>query len=307
MTWGQGGNTVIAHVNGIDLYFDIESAGLVPAGNRMVARPPCFVFPSGPGLDHSINKPALSPLAAILQLIYVDERGNGRSSRLSPEEYTLENTVEDMEALRQYLGLQKVAVVGASYGGMVALQYAATYPENLSHVITISTAASCGWFEECRREAFRRATPEMKPELNLLFEARYENAEQMNRSFKILSPLFFEKDYELYRGAAEQALDRSVLSPEAVNCAFSTEIASRYDVRHKLNGIMAPTLILAGRHDWAMKPRHQELMHNLIPNSRLVVFEDCGHMVLIEARAEVLRAVKGFLSDTVEGFTGRKS
>ena len=62
-----------------------------------------------------------------MQLVYFDHRGQGRSARGAKETYTLDNNVEDMEALRQHLGLDQIVVIGASYGGMVALTYASRY------------------------------------------------------------------------------------------------------------------------------------------------------------------------------------
>jgi proline iminopeptidase len=291
---------VKAKVNGIQLYFDVEGAGLVPVGNRMVEKPAMFALHGGPGFDHSMYKPSLSSLADILQIIYVDHRGNGRSERLKPEEYTLANTVEDLEALRKYLGLGKVIVLGGSYGGVVALSYATTYPDSVSRLIIECTAPSYEWFEEGRQEAYRRATPEMKPELDLLFEGRYESAEQMKGSFKIFRSIYFQKDYELYRDGAEEALDRAILSPQAINWGFAVEISKRYDVRDKLSRITAPTLILAGRHDWAMHPHQQELMHERIPNSQLVWFEHCGHVFSSEEPHATLQLMREFLSDIVD-------
>ena len=74
-----------------------------------------------------------------MQLVYIDHRGQGRSARGPRETYTLENDVEDLEALRDYLGLDKIVLLGASYGGMVALSYAVRYPQNVSHLLAIVT------------------------------------------------------------------------------------------------------------------------------------------------------------------------
>ena len=293
-----------AKVNGTTIYFDVEGAGLVPVGNRMVEKPAMFALHGGPGFDHTGYKPRFSRLADIVQIVYVDHRGNGRSARLKPEEYTLANTVEDLEALRKHLGLGKVIVLGGSYGGMVALSYATTYPENVFRLIIACTAPSYEWWEEGRVEAYRRATPEMKPEVDLLFEARYESSEQMLESFKILMPLYSQPDSAYDHDKVAEGLERVTFSPEAINWGFSVEIAKVYDVRDELNRITAPTLIIAGRHDWAMHPHQQELMHKSIPNSQLVWFEHSGHSMMSEEPEAYIQVIREFLSDIADEVCG---
>ncbi len=115
----------------------------------MVEKPVAFVIHGGPGSDHSYYKPWLSPLTDVMQLVYIDHRGQGRSARGPRETYTLENNVEDLEALRDYLGLDKIVLLGASYGGMVALSYAVRYPENVSHLLAISSENSGAQIQSC--------------------------------------------------------------------------------------------------------------------------------------------------------------
>jgi proline iminopeptidase len=142
---------VRARVRDTEIYFDIEGAGLVPDGNRMVERPVVFLVHGGPGGDHTGHKPAMSPLADRVQLVYFDHRGQGRSARGPRETYSLDNNVEDMEALRQHLGLDKIVVLGTSYGGMVALAYAVRYPQHLSHLIAVVTAPNHRFFARAKQ------------------------------------------------------------------------------------------------------------------------------------------------------------
>ena len=121
-----------AKVRDTEIYFDIEGAGLVPDGNRMVERPVAFLVHGGPGGDHSGFKPALSPLADRMQLVYFDHRGHSRFARGDPATYTLDENVEDMEALRRYLGFGPIVSIGMSHGGRVAMAHAARHPEAVS-------------------------------------------------------------------------------------------------------------------------------------------------------------------------------
>src|SRR3974390_762960 len=105
-----------AAIRGTRLYFDVEGAGLAPDGRRMRQRPPPVIAPGGPGSAHSGFKPSMSPLAEYLQLVYFDHRGQGRSGLADPEadptRFTLDENVEDMEALRRYLGLGQIISIG---------------------------------------------------------------------------------------------------------------------------------------------------------------------------------------------------
>lgn len=92
-------------VNGVELFFDVYSSGLGARGNELVDKPVIVALHGGPGIDHSQFVPWLTPIADAAQLILVDHRGNGRSSRPPVETRTLANMADDLEALRKALGL----------------------------------------------------------------------------------------------------------------------------------------------------------------------------------------------------------
>jgi proline iminopeptidase len=144
---------MFAAVRGTRIYFDVEGMGLVPDGHTMRERPVAMVIHGGPGGDHSGFKPGFSSLGARMQLVYFDHRGQGRSDAADPETYTLDENVEDMEALRRHLGLGPIVSIGTSYGGMVAMAHAARYPDAVSHLVLIVTPACPG---ACARAGHRR-------------------------------------------------------------------------------------------------------------------------------------------------------
>ena len=87
------------------------------------------------------------------QLVYVDYRGTGRSQRMPPESYTLENTIDDLDALRLHLGLDRIAVLGHSHGGILAMPYALKYPDSVSHLLLVATTPYTGPELEAESEA----------------------------------------------------------------------------------------------------------------------------------------------------------
>src|SRR3954449_5412275 len=129
-------------VNGVRLFFDVEGAGLVPDGAAMRERPTLLMLHGGPGADHSIYRPDYSSLAEIAQVIYFDHRGNGRSDDGPREAWSLAQWGDDVRAFCEALGIVKPIVLGASFGGMVALAYATRNPTHPAKLILISTAAS---------------------------------------------------------------------------------------------------------------------------------------------------------------------
>lgn len=104
---------------------------------------PLMIVHGGPGDSHDYFLPYLLPLARTNKLIFIDERGSGRSEKLEDvKQYTVENMAADVEAVRVALGLGKISLLGHSYGGVLAQAYALKYPEHLSHLVLASTFAS---------------------------------------------------------------------------------------------------------------------------------------------------------------------
>src|SRR5580693_4870208 len=121
----------------------IDSRGVLIYYMTVGRGAPLVIVHGGPGASHDYFLPYLLPLARHNRLIFIDERGSGRSQKLDdPSGYTVENMVEDVEAVRQGLVLGKISLLGHSYGGVLAQAYALKYQNNLSHLILCSTFAS---------------------------------------------------------------------------------------------------------------------------------------------------------------------
>ena len=138
-------------VNGVMIYFEILGRG-----------EPLMIVHGGPGASHDYFLPYLLPLARHNRIIFIDERGSGQSQKLEDaSQYTVENMVEDVEAVRQALGLGKMSLLGHSYGGALAQAYALKYQRNLTHLILASTWSST----KALNEVFVRMKQNMAPEL----------------------------------------------------------------------------------------------------------------------------------------------
>ena len=284
-----------ARIRDTEIFFDVEGMGLVPEGAAMRERPVAFAIHGGPGGDHSGFKPGYSALTEAMQVVYFDHRGQGRSARGDPARWTLDENVEDMEALRRHLGLGPIVSIGTSYGGMVAQAHAARYPEAVSRLVLLVTAAHGGFIPAA--EAFIRAhgTAEQKAVCETLWAGAFADEAAVKRYYAAMGPLY-ARSYDAAKAAEGQA--RTIHSPEALNRAFGpTGFLRGFDLRPELPRITAPTLVISGAHDWICPPVFGEEIHRLIPGSRHVLFGESSHSLRVDEPerlvAEILAFVRG--------------
>jgi proline iminopeptidase len=284
---------MFAAVRGTQIYFDVEGMGLVPDGPAMRERPAAMVIHGGPGGDHSGFKPSFSPLTAAMQLIYFDHRGQGRSAAADPVTYTLDENVADMEALRRHLGLGPIISIGTSYGGMVAMAHAARHPDAVSHLALIVTAAHGGFIPRAQAIMRERGTPEQQAACETLWAGAFRSAEEMRQYYAVMGPMYARRHYD---GAATPGRERTIYSPEPLNRAFGPDgFLRQFDLRDELHRIRAPTLVLAGRHDWICPVKFSEEIQRLIPGSELRVFERSSHSIRSDEPEAMIDAIMGFI------------
>lgn len=281
-----------ARIRDTELFFDVDGASLVPDGTRMRERPTAFLVNGGPGTDHAGWKARYGMLAQKMQLVYFDHRGHGRSARGDPQRYTLDENVEDMEALRRHLGLASIVSIGASYGGRVAMAHAARYPDAVSHLILIATAAQPGSSVRARQILAERGTPEQAALYEDLLAGRIDSEEKMRHYYRTMGPLYSRRQ----EARTAVGMGPTMLSPEPLNRAHGPDgFLRRLDLRSELGAIRAATLILAGRHDWICAPEFSEEIHGLIPGSDLRIFEESSHTIGGDEPQQLLDAIAGFV------------
>ncbi|MFF5399328.1 alpha/beta fold hydrolase [Peribacillus butanolivorans] len=287
---------MFAKVNGTHLYFDVEGAELVPDGSTWRKKPTCFVVHGGPGGEHIGFKPFLTPLSESIQLIYIDQRGCGRSERGPQSTYTLENNVEDLEALRNYLGLEQVIVLGHSYGGMVAQRYAIRYPDSVSALLLIATSPSHIFGEQAMRKIEEIGTGDQKRMAKHLFEGTMEK-HQMAEFSIVMEPLYFYSSRGKVRTEAEKAAMRNKKSNFNLKAANEgATFLKTFDLVDQLQQISCPTLVAGGRYDWITPVEASILMAQKIPDSELVIFEKSRHYLFIDQNSEFILRISSFIN-----------
>ena len=271
---------------------------------------PLLIVHGGPGASHDYFLPYLLPLARTNRLVFIDERGSGRSQKLEDvHQYTVENMVEDVEAVRRALKLGKVTLFGHSYGGVLAQAYALKYQENLSHLILGSTFPSTRMMNDVlAREKAKMPADKLKqlqaledaglfdkgkPWEHLRYPAEYADLAWGWGYFPFLYGAHPDANYDpvaqntttawdLYRemwgSHGEFVIDGNLKSAEYVD---------------QLNAIKVPTLVIAGDHD-ECDPSLSRLMHDKIVGSKLVILPNSGHMTFVDQPTTFLNAVDSF-------------
>jgi proline iminopeptidase len=258
----------------------------------MLKRPVCFALHGGPGGDHSAYVPALDPLLDYLQIVYIDYRGNGRSDYPEEDTYTIEQNVKDLEALRIYLGLNRIILLGQSYGGFVALSYATSYPENLAGLILLSTAPSHKFLSRAKDELQSRGSPEQIKMANYLWSGTFPDNDKLMQYNLLFSNLYAQTPTSAT--AFEQGISRVIPSYKALNKAFGEDLKS-FDVIDSLHKISCPTLLIGGRYDWITPIKCTLEISERIANCQTFIMEESGHAVLKDQYEEVIAIVKDYL------------
>jgi proline iminopeptidase len=247
---------------------------------------PLIVLHGGPGLDHTYLRPWLDPLATVSQLVYFDQRGQGRSRRDPAEPLTRYRWVEDIEQLRLALGFDVVMLFGHSYGGFLALDYARRFPRQICGLILCCTAARMD-FPAALQNAETRATTAEFQALLAGLAAPLPDDSTLASWWRQILPLYF------YRFSADMAgiLDQVQFSARAFNYGTFTDIPT-FDATPWLRELRMPILIIAGEHDWAMPPQSSAWsLKDALPQAELAVFAESGHLPFVEERERFIECV----------------
>ncbi len=219
---------------------------------------------------------------------------------------TWENLTADAEALRQTLGFDKWAVLGHSFGGMVALEYALRYPQSLSHLILMDTCGDIWWVQHNAPEilAKRGYSATTVRAARRFFNGQLTPDEVFRTTMKFAGAYYYR--LSLLSLVRQVLLGfRIKLRPEALVFGYS-QLLTGWTVMDRLSEIEVPTLVLAGRDDFQFPPEHQAILADRLPNAQLELIERAGHNAPTERPAEVIQAVKRFI-DTVDPGGGQSA
>jgi proline iminopeptidase len=263
---------------------------------------PLLILHGGPGADHSYFLPHLVPLARHRRLIFIDERGCGRSERIrDSKDYTLAHMVEDIECVRRALGEPRLAVLGHSFGGILAQAYAIKYPRALTHLVLAGTAPSAALINSDFR-AIKRALPAKTRARIAALERRgiYTRAGAYRSSYARLCRDALAR-YNYAQPHPDMPDETKTLSWEVLREMWVRKSDFRidgnlrgFDFTESLRLLRLPTLVVIGERDLVSRYSAGTL-HTAIVGSRLVIMRDAGHMMFVEQRDQFLHILGEFL------------
>jgi proline iminopeptidase len=260
---------------------------------------PLVVMHGGPGADHWTMLP-FRRCRDRFTVVFYDHRCNGRSVGAPVSSMTWENLTADADALRQRLGFERWAVLGHSFGGQVALEYALRYPDRLSHLVLLDTGGDSRWARQNAPDLLaRRGYSPKKVELvRRWFNGEFAPNEMFWILMRIGGAYYHRPSLRLLAHELLSGGWHAKMRPEALIFA-GRQLCKGWTVMDRLGEIKVPTLVMAGRDDFIFPPEHQVELAAGIPDARLELIERAGHNPHSERPGEVLEALSEFLSAEV--------
>ena len=268
---------------------------------------PIVVLHGGPDFDHHYLLPELDQLANSFRLIYYDQRGRGKSAaNIQPEEISLLSEIHDLETLRQHFQLASVAVLGHSWGALLALEYAIRHPRRVSHLVLMNAVpASHADYLLLRQELSRkRAAGDVEAMKAIAASAKYEegdleaDADYYRIHFRatIRQPELLER---VVRSLRRSSTKDGILKARAIEARLMNEtwLSSEFDQFPKLEAIHIPALILYGDHDFIPGDISAHIAQ-AIPGARRVTLHNCGHFPYLECPDQLRETVEVFFSNS---------
>jgi proline iminopeptidase len=269
--------------NGASIYYEV-------IGNAVGT--PLMVANGGPGFDHVYLhiSDAWDTLGKTRKVVLYDQRGTGRSSKVAAgQSCTLRDQIEDLEALRAQIGADQIDLLGHSWGGYLAMAYAARYPKHIQHLLIVDSAAP-KWGDTVF--LFRDVFPEgVAREDAANFASQMGDKDAADAALReYFSMLFYSP--EKRDAALVQMAD--VSENREVNQAVTHDI-QRFDLNPELTKFHFPTVVMTGRFDMNVAPVVAYKIHRAVPASQFVVFEKSGHMPFYEEPEKFVQTVESFI------------
>jgi proline iminopeptidase len=275
------------------LFYRIEGAG----ADTIV------VLHGGPAFGYAYMAPDLAALGRKHVLIYYDQRGAGRSTLDTVTSHlTIQQHVEDLEQLRRAFKLQRVTLLGHSWGGMLAAQYAIAHPGFTRRVILVDPMTPARSLRNLPAEAPLTVDSATRQRVNALFSRMSDAPDPLAACRELFSPALI---YRLYfadsSGVSRFRGDFCARPVEAIR-AFNTVsqrtmvgLGPDFDVRPALSTVSSPVLVMRGMRGSIAREAMVAWTRGF-KNARLVDVEGAGHYLWVDQPDRFLAAVEAFLA-----------
>lgn len=275
LSFGQNETTGIINVEGAKLHYVIEGNGT-----------PCFI------LGHPVLYPRTfsRSLRQSLRFIFLSLRHDAQSENsLEASKITLDTYMNDIDQARRAVGIEKVAILGHSAHGMMALEYARRFPQNTSHVIMIGTPPNMSErFQQATGEYWeKQASDERKAILKRNWERLTKDvldkltpSRRFIQSYLANAPkVFFDPNYD-----AAWVFEGHEYNMDVTDRVFSDAMLAGYDVSKWPGEVKTPVFLALGRHDYLVPYSLWEECKGRVPNLSFNLFEKSGHFPMLEER-----------------------
>lgn len=259
---------------------------------------PVIVLHGGP-LDQNYLLSPMLELAKDHQLVFYDQRGFGKSLdvKLDEKTMTMSQFVEDLELLRHQLGFETVTLIGHSWGGLLALNYAITYPDNVNALILINSAPITSQGFQASVDHYNRLIASEKDDLERIqnsSEFKDGDSKCVEDYYRMIFSHYFFKKEDLQK-LSLQFTSKAIKSGFKVwNHLSEHYLAKFYDLRDDLKKISIPTLIIHGEQDPILLSTVYDTKQ-AIPNAKIIVFKECSHFSFIEKTDDLFNEIRVFL------------
>lgn len=278
----------VASLDGIDLAYTVTGRG-----------PLLFAVSSGWGVGSGYLVRGLAPLADHFTLVCITTRGSGRSTRPADEKLmATSHMADDVERLRRYLGLESIDLFGHSNGGAIALGFAAKYPSACRKLVLADSQLVGSFAPEATAAILQKRAGD--PRFGVAIDALRNSGPFVFEDDKITQALM--STFPLYFHAPDENMQKAIDTFDFPVESWATRTHMAADAMpeeaqlHLLPHIQARTLVLVGRDDFQTPVEISQTIASGIPDARLEIIEDCGHMPWIEQPRQFFEKVLGFVA-----------
>jgi proline iminopeptidase len=284
----------VAHVKGVahTEQVDIAYETLGTSGTAAAALPVIAVN-GGPGLSHAymVQNDVWERIARNRMVVLYDQRGTGASKHMqSGASQSMDAQVADLDAVRQALGLAKVALVGDSYGGLLVMAYAAAHPERVAKLV-LSDSPGPSW------KSIVHVLPEVFPDIE---EENAQEEQKIGPGTEAAARARLRNHFRMIFYSPEK---RDAYMSRMGDLGYEPAVAEAVakaitdlDLTQKLAGFTFPALVITGRYDMNVAPLTAWRLAHAIPGAKIVFFEKSGHLPAYEEPDKYITVLEDFLN-----------
>jgi proline-specific peptidase len=269
----------------------------IVGGGSLEERVPLMILHGGPGAPHDYLENLQALASESRRVVFYDQLGCGRSDHPDdPALCTVARFADEVETVRRELGLERVHILGQSWGGMLAIEYALRQPQGLESLILANTTASIPlWVAEANR--LRGLLP---PEANATLLRHEEAGTTDSQEYQDAMQVFYDRHVcrvRPYPDYVKRAFDQIGFVYHYMNGPSEfhvTGVIKDWDRSDRLHEIHVPTLIISGHYDEST-PMLNDLLHRGIAGSEWVLLEHSSHLAHVEEPELYMQAVRNFL------------